>query len=121
MFCSVFVKDTVSVIQLSMLQSNFLLIDLYFQCFNQPQSCNKSYAKCCKSTDLQTYFSEKNIWHSSQVFLGIAFPKFQGNRSVLRNGDRVWLFDCNFLSEPFCLSYVIRRSDFQTKILKVEI
>ena len=30
----------------------------------------------------------------------------------------VWLFDCNRLSENFSLSYIIRRSDFQAKILK---
>ena len=49
------------------------------------QSSKKRYAKYGKCKDLQTYFSEKNIWHSNQVFPGIDFPKFQGNRSVLRN------------------------------------
>ena len=43
------------------------------------------YTKYGKYTDLQTYFLEKNIWISSQVFEGIVVPKFQGNRSVLSN------------------------------------
>ena len=64
------------------------------------QSSKKSYAKYGKYTDLQTHFSEKNIWHSSQVFQGIAVPKFQGNKSFLSN-----VLECgcdgNLLSEQF--------------------
>ena len=49
------------------------------------QSSKKSYTKYGKWTNLQTYLSENNIWHKSQVFLGIALPKFQGNRFASRN------------------------------------
>ena len=49
------------------------------------QSPKKSYAKYGKCTDLQTYFSEKNIWRGSEVFQGITVPKFRWNRFVLSN------------------------------------
>ena len=112
-FCSVFVKETLSIIRF--FNAAKLLLADWFQflmCFNK-----KIFAKYGKYADLQTTFSEKNIWRSSQVFRGIAVPKFQGNRSVLKC-DRVWLFDRNLLSKYSSLSYIIRRSDFQAKILK---
>lgn len=49
------------------------------------QSFKKGYAKPARYTDLQTYFSEKNNWHSIHVFQGIVVSKFQGNRCVLSN------------------------------------
>ena len=60
------------------------------------QSSKKSYVKHGKYTDLPTYFSEKNIWLGRQVFRGIAFPKFQENRSVLSNA-----IECGYLTAIF--------------------
>ena len=62
------------------------------------------------------FFSDKNVWCNSQVFRGIAIPKSQGNRSVLSNVNR-----CGYFT-TICyrnIPYIIRRSDFQAKILKV--
>ena len=50
------------------------------------------------------------------MFQGIDVPEFQGSKSVL--SDNLWLFDGNILSKHYSLSYIIRRSDFQAKILK---
>ena len=59
--------------------------------FNQAsKNIYTNYGKC---TDLQTYFSEKNIWLSSQVFWRIAVSKFQGNRYVLNN-----VIGCGYLT-----------------------
>ena len=65
-FCSVFVK----IFQCR--QTTTWLLIFIFNVFNQ--FSKKSYAKYGKNTDLQTYFSEKSIWRSSQVFRGIAAP-----------------------------------------------
>ena len=73
------------------------------------QYSKKMFAKYGKYTELQTYFSETNIWHSSQTS--------KEYRSVLKC-DRRWLFDCNQLPKYSSLSRIIRRSDFQAKILK---
>ena len=43
-------------------------------------SFKRIFAKYVKYTDLQSNFSDKNIWRSSKVFQGIAFPKFRGQR-----------------------------------------
>ena len=59
----------------------FFWLIFVFSMFNH--SFKKSYAKCVKLTDLQTDFSEKNIWWSSQVFRETDVPKFGGKRSVL--------------------------------------
>ena len=80
-------------------------------------SFKRIFAKYGKYTDLQSNFSDKNIWRSSKVFQGIAFPKFRGYRSVLKC-HRMWLFDCNFLSKPSSLPSILRRLDFQVKVLK---
>ena len=60
-----------------------------FNQFNQ-----KSYAKSGRYTDLQTYFLEKNIWRSSQMFQGIVVPKFQGSGYFLIN-----LIGCGYCTE----------------------
>ena len=51
------------------------------------------------------------------MFPGIAVPKFQGSRSVLKC-DKMRLFERNLPSKHSSLSYIIRRFGFQTKILK---
>ena len=84
-----------------------------FNVFNQ--CSKKSYAKYGKCTHLQTYFSEKNMWHS---IARNGFSKNLRKQFCLKKCDRVWLFDCNLLSEQSNLSYIKRRYDFQANILK---
>ena len=54
---------------------------LFYFLFSIFESSKESFAKHGKYTDLQTSFSEKNIWFSSQVFWEISVPKLQGNKS----------------------------------------
>ena len=51
------------------------------------------------------------------MFRGIAVPKFQGSKSVLKC-DSMRLFDRNTPSKHSSLSHIIKRFDFQAKILK---
>ena len=81
------------------------------------QSSKKRTAKYGKYTDLQTYFSGKNTWRSSQELQDISVPKIQRNRSVLSNKIGCG-YDRNELLEHSSLSYIRRRSDFQAKLLK---
>ena len=118
MFCSVFVKEILSMIQFSMLQSDFLLIDFFLMCLTT--SSKKSYVKSGESIDLKAYFSEKKRFFlfynerkeylaQQSVFLEKKlFPKFQGKRFAFKKCDKVWLFDCNLLSDYSSLSYCMK-------------
>ena len=165
MLCSVFVKETLTIIQFQWYKITSCWLIFIFNVFNQ--SSKRNYAKYGIYTDIQTYFSEKNIWLGVQVFWGITGSKFQGNRSVLSNEigcgcliaicyrniphcvksvqirSFFWsVFSCirteygeilcrkirsrknsvfGHFSRSSSLSYFVRRSDFQTNILKTEI
>ena len=49
------------------------------------QSFKKTFSKSDRYTDLQTCFSEKNIWCNSQLFQEIAVPKLHEKRFVFNN------------------------------------
>ena len=55
------------------------------------------------------------MWHSISRN---GFSKNLRKQFCLKKCDRVWLFDCNLLSEQSNLSYIKRRYDFQANILK---
>ena len=132
LFCWLWHNFDEHIIELPKCFAQFSWKDIKHKMFSMPQSyyscwfififnvlnqfLKVSFTNYGKYTDLQTDFSEKNIWHSSQVFPGIAVPKFQGSRSVLKC-DKMWLFERNLPSKHSSLSYIIRFG-FQTKILK---
>ena len=74
------------------------------------QSSKKSYAKYGKCIDLQTYFSEKNVQVSCQLFRRMAVPKSQGNRFVLNN-----MIGCDYLT-AICYRNISAFHTFQYNI-----
>ena len=74
------------------------------------QSSKKSYAKYGKYIHLQTYFPEKNIWVSCQLFRRIAVPKSRGNRFVLNN-----MIGCDYLT-AICYRNISAFHTFQYNI-----
>ena len=84
-FCSVFVKETLSIIQFFNVTK--LLLDdwfLFLMCLNQ--FSKKSHAKRGKFTDIQTHFSEKGT-NPTKMKLGTVIPYLRKIQNIYKSCD----------------------------------